>query len=84
MIGNHFLLLPINAIGILAVDNDDPLGYRESTSESYLFDISEISDDLLTLTARQVGGHAFASYLGAIVSADRQTVYWVNDSKPLP
>lgn len=84
MIGNHFSLLPIDAIGILAVDNDNPLGYRESTSESFLFDISEISDEMLTLNARQEGGHAFASYLGGIVSADRQTVYWVNDSKPLP
>lgn len=28
--------------------------------------------------------HGMSNYLGAIVSNDRETIYWVNDTKPLP
>lgn len=84
MTGKAFDLLPVDAIGILAKNNDNPLELRNTSYPPNLLDIAEKSDETLTLNARQVTSHIDAYYLGAIISADRETVYWVNESRPLP
>lgn len=45
--------------------------------------IEERSATAITFAAEEASDHSALS-IGAIVSADRQTVYWINDTKPLP
>lgn len=82
--GSGFDWLPSDALGIRATSNDNPLEFINSGSLS-LYDITEKSDTRIVL-ARQggVGPIGSRGYLGAIVSNDRNIIYWVNDSQPLP
>lgn len=49
-----------------------------------LFDIRVIDDEHMVVTPQREINHALANYLGGIVSNDRETLYWVNKTKPLP
>lgn len=76
--------IPSDAIGIGAYSNDNPLGGIDSTQQKRLYHIVEQSASSLVLANNDGGVHAQDCYLGAIVSADRSTVYWVNFTEPLP
>lgn len=82
--GKYFRLIPNDAVGVIATENDSPLGWLNSQLGLNVFDIVEKSDTSLELAVREAAPHSGNTYLGAIVSPDRQTVYWVNNSKPLP
>lgn len=82
--GTGFDLLPDDAIGILADDNDNPLGYRYTTSAFNLFDVNVVNDNFTRLVVRGSSSHQLPTYLGAILSSDRSRIYWINDTKPLP
>lgn len=82
--GINFNLIPQDAVGVLMVSNDDPLFNRDTTFNNRLFDLNVISDTELTATQRNPSEHNTPSSIGAILSQDRQTVYWVNDMRPLP
>ena len=84
MTGEHFAQIPNNAVGLYAVSNDDPLASRYGDVDWYFYDIVENTGTSMRLVSRNAFGHAVANYLGGIVSADRQIVYWVNNSRPLP
>lgn len=73
-----------DAIGVIAFNNDEPLLYQNTTVANRLFDIEVLDDTKAIARGREGAPHSGASYLGGIVSADRQTVYWVNETKPLP
>lgn len=82
--GLNFDIIPRNALGVYAVDNDNPLQYRYTNQDYVLFDIDTQSETEMLLTPRVRTAHSTATYLGCIVSADRQTLYWVNETRPIP
>lgn len=82
--GVHFGMIPNDAIGVLADGNNAPLAYIDTPYDSLLFSISDKTENRMVLTQNTTGSHGSNTYLGAIVSSDRQTIYWINDSKPLP
>jgi hypothetical protein len=45
--------------------------------------IESRTDNEITFAAGEAAEHV-PLYLGAILSADRSTVYWVNNTRPLP
>lgn len=76
--------IPGDALGIMAVSNNYPKEFLSSSERTQLFGISSRSANSIILSQIVTSSHAVNTYLGAIVSADRRTVYWVNDTKPLP
>lgn len=84
MVGHGFLYLPSGAVGIYANDNNDPLAFSDASVPSQVFDISVMDDEHMSLIPREVTSHNRPNYLGAIVSADRTEVLWLNDTRPLP
>ena len=84
MTGANFHLIPNNAVGILAWSNSDPLTYLNSNDGKYLFDIVEKSETRMRVSQRVESTHGSKNFLGAIVSADRNVIYWVNNTEPLP
>lgn len=82
--GSGFDEIPANALGILAAANDDPLHYRNTSTNIYLFDLVQKSNTHMRFRLREA--HTFPSgrFLGGIVSSDRSEVYWVNDTAPIP
>lgn len=77
-------MIPSNALGVIALQNDAPDVYKDTDRQDWLFDIVEKTSTTMTLRQKVDAGHEVVTYLGAIVSADRQTTYWVNNTKPLP
>jgi hypothetical protein len=58
--------------------------YINTDADDWLFDITNKSNREMALRQRNEYTHSSPSYLGAIVSQDRQTIYWVNRTKPIP
>ena len=77
-------MIPNDAIGLMSYENENPLQFLNDTEQQHLYDILEKTDGLMTLRVKLATALSAPNYLGAIVSSDRQTVYWVNDTKPLP
>lgn len=82
--GENFDEIPANALGVYSSDNDDPLQHRYDREANRVFRIAEQSETSLTLTPQASSIPSVPVYLGAIVSQDGATVYWINNSKPLP
>lgn len=82
--GFNFALIPSDAIGVLSDDNDRPLMNRNSQRASDMVSVAQLDGMRMTLTQAGEHTHANRMYLGAILSADRQTVYWENTTRPLP
>lgn len=82
--GRGFSEIPDDAIGIGAKVNNNPLEYILTTNAVLLLQIAEKNDIMMRMTQDKQHGHRDPVYLGAIVSADRQTIYWVNNTQPLP
>ena len=82
--GTGFGLIPDDAIGIKAYSNDNPLQFKDQTNTQYLYDIVGRTSRRMVLVMESPTVSGVSCYLGAIVSNDRQTVYWVNETRPLP
>lgn len=82
--GYNFDVLPQGVLAFLANSNDDPTRNLGSTSNSFIMDIEVTSVNTATATARSTGAHSSPYYIGVIASADGSTVYWVNNTRPLP
>lgn len=81
--GRGFGIIPDDAIGIGATRNEDPVQFVSSTNEALLMTIAEKNENRMQMTQAAQYTHNLPVYLGAIVSPDRQTVYWVNRTRPL-
>lgn len=68
----------------MSTQNDNPTVNKDTVYASWIFDIVEKTDNNMLVEQRQGDALGAATYLGCIVSADRQTVYWVNETQPLP
>lgn len=84
LIGHRFDLIPNDALGIMAEFNNDPLELIDTENDGFLYRITEKSDEQIEMEQIVQGSHSVPTYLGAIVSLDRKTIYWINDTKPLP
>lgn len=82
--GNYFNYVPDDAIAIISYENDNPLEYLDDTGLSHYLVLSDKTDNSMKATGN--GSYSFPRnvYLGALVSADRSEIYWVNETKPLP
>lgn len=58
--------------------------YKDNLNDEFIYRISEKESNYMNLTAINPNRYHIANYLGAIVSADRSVIYWINYSKPLP
>lgn len=47
-------------------------------------ELTERSNERLVFAASDLVGHPSTLYLGCICSAERNVVYYVNESRPLP
>lgn len=77
-------MIPRNAIGVLSSQNANPGQYRYSDSTSWIGTVNIINDSNMEVLQDRAHNHGTNAYLGMIVSEDRETVYWVNTTKPLP
>lgn len=82
--GEYFDQIPSNAVGIKSYKNEDPLMYLHTVNAAIEYKIREMTDSTITLRVRNPEFvQTEPSYLGVIVSSDRNTIYWVNNSRPL-
>lgn len=82
--GHGFENIPTHALGIVSTRNTEPLINIRSTSAAEIIPIKTKTPTEITLGQESVHTHGSSTYLGAIVSQDRETIYWVNDTAPLP
>ena len=83
MIGRNFNQLPVDAIAVPMIKNDWPLELRYNTSAANVMTMTRMSDTEVIFQARDEREHNPAS-IGAILSNDREKIYWINDTRPLP
>lgn len=82
--GRGLLLIPDDAVGVLAISNNNPLQFRTAADAAFTFHVGNHSDVLIEMVADAQMSHGSNIYLGGIVSANRQEIYWVNETQPLP
>lgn len=68
----------------MSYNNDLPLQFVDSQNAGHLFNIVVNSNETATAVHQSGATPSLANFLGAIVSADRSVIYWINESKPLP
>ncbi len=82
--GENLDIIPVDAIGVLSSENENPLELRYTQSDYNTASIVSISEDEIELRFNGESSHLANVYLGAIVSQDREVVYWMNETSPLP
>lgn len=71
-------------MGIRSAMNDDPLSRRYATGNGHIYRLEVVSDEeAVALLGADTQVNA-PVYFSAILSNDRETIYWVNYSRPLP
>lgn len=81
--GYNLDALPQNAVAIMSSRNDDPLQYRYSGGNYDMEIISQAKRQVI-FRSHYEGTYGTPKYLGAILTADLETILWVNESRPLP
>lgn len=81
--GRNLLGIPSDAVAIPSADNDTPTAYINVDRPDFTGLIVEQTNTMIKFSASESNVHD-RGYLGCIVSADRQTIYWINESRPLP
>ena len=84
MSGEGFDLIPNDAVLVTSDDNNRPLAHRDATGDVYVASILSKTATEIVFATGYTGSYSSAQYAGAILSDDRQTVYWVNETRPLP
>lgn len=79
--GDRFTNLPSDAIAYLSDRNNNPEHFFREYPSRYV-ELSVIDNQNAIATG--VAQYAIPVYLGVICSRDRQTIYWVNETRPLP
>lgn len=81
--GEGFNSLPNDAVATPMISNDSPLEFRDDQQGYNVMSMTRISDTEVQFIAASAVNHS-AKSIGAILSADRSMVYWVNETNPLP
>lgn len=76
-------MLPDDIIGVLSYDNDNPLNGLKTTALGYYCELVSKNNNTMVFSSLYSAVHP-AIYLGALVDKNRTTIYWINESKPLP
>lgn len=82
--GTGFSLIPSNAVAIISESNDYPMGYQHTSNQKYIFPITVIDSQTAVVEYQNALHFDNPIYVGGIVSEDRETIYWVNETRPLP
>lgn len=82
--GLNFNQIPSDAIGILSTENDEPLRHINTVINPFMYRIIDKGETTMRLEQSEAEAIGAPTYLACIVSSDRQTVYWVNQTRPLP
>lgn len=82
--GENFDLLPEGCIAMTSYLNSNPLVNRYETGARHRLAVNVVNKNEIQLTQSNEYYHSIQTYVGAIMSADRETVYWVNETAPLP
>lgn len=82
--GRGFRFLPSDAIGVYSTRNGEPLYNRYSENLANIGNVVIDTGAKMSVVMDKVHSYGSAHYLGGIVSRDRETVYWVNETAPLP
>lgn len=82
--GHGLEYIPDDAVAITARDNNTPLAERDAVTDFLVLHIAERDGNSVTFETGVEHTYTVPRYLSAILSAERETVYWVNDTKPLP
>lgn len=83
LVGNGFLYLPSDCVAVPSDLNANPLVTRYSVDPSVVMHIVERTNNSIVFEADAESVHT-ACYIGAVLSNDREEVYWLNESRPLP
>lgn len=83
-VGRGFDNIPNDAIFVISNQNENPLVFIERIEDGFWGNLTNKTNFEMTLESNAPLTHSTSIYVGGIVSADRQTIYWVNDSRPLP
>ena len=84
LIGNNLDKIPAGAIGVYASRNNQPMQHRYDREDYHIWNITEQAPERLVLTPKVVYQLSNNIYLGGILSYDGETIYWQNDTSPLP
>lgn len=79
--GHNFDMIPGDAFGLYATNNGNPLQNRR---DNYGYVITEKTATHMVLASTAASSAHPANFLGGIVSSDRETIYWTNETNPLP
>lgn len=83
--GVNFDMIPSDAIAMASTSNENPLQLRYYTSDnSYIFTMISKTDNEIVFEQDGIHSHSTGMYLGAILSPDRNVVYWINETRPMP
>ena len=75
--------MPSDIVGVPSINNAEPLMNRYNTSTSVVMKVVNRTDTEMEFATDIASSHG-NTYFGGILSANREVVYWMNDSKPLP
>lgn len=84
IVGGGFGEIPDNAIAIPSTENDNPLQLKDTQNPASLMRIVSKTENTIVFEATEAAFHVAPAYIGAILSADRSTEYWINMSRPIP
>lgn len=76
-------LVPDDALLVVSNNNDNPLAFIDGAAR-YFYPITSRTDSSIVFSLSTSNSFGEDMYGAAIVSQDKQTVYWENKSKPLP
>lgn len=74
----------MDAVGVIASNNDNPIGGKDSINPIQLYQIVSKTDTEMVVAQVETAPHSVPTYMGGFLSQDRAVVYWENDTKPLP
>lgn len=81
--GNGFSSLPAGTVVVTSYNNDNPLQFRYADLSASALRVEVIDDNHMRTISPSYNLGA-PRYAGAILSGDRDSIFWVNESKPLP
>lgn len=77
-------IIPNDAVAIMSDDNTNPTVYIGTQNVNIILPIVDRSYGRIRFAGDVAITHGSPWYLGIIVSADRQTIYWTNNTQPMP
>lgn len=82
--GLNFDLMPEQIVGLASSFNDKPLMHINDTAVHFILNPIERDSTHMVLECSIEVQYNSSYYLGGIVSENREIIYFVNNTKPLP